>query len=70
MEHINRFDNVKVNLIQEERIDRIRYIFDELTKELELITQSSRETSLGYTKLEEAAFWFIKGISREVDSND
>ena len=51
---------------QNERIQNIRQLFSKLYDELEggLCIQS-RETSLAITKLEEAQFWAIKGISRE-----
>lgn len=34
---------------------------------IEQVCKPSRETSLVFTKLEEAQFWAIKGISREVE---
>lgn len=65
MSEISRTAHVEVSSEQQERIDMVRYRFDELFKELDLLVKPSRETSLGYTKLEESLFWFIKGISRE-----
>lgn len=65
MSEISRTVHVEVSSEQQERIDMVRYRFDELIKELDLLVKPSRETSLGYTKLEESLFWFIKGISRE-----
>lgn len=65
MSEISRTAHVEVSSEQQERIDMVRYRFDKLIKELDLLVKPSRETSLGYTKLEESLFWFIKGISRE-----
>ena len=47
------------------RIQHIRNIFSTMYDEIEKNCKSSRETSLAYTKLEEAQFWAIKGITRE-----
>ena len=50
---------------QNNRIDEIRKMFSNMYDFIEENCKSSRETSLVYTKLEEAQFWAIKGISRE-----
>ena len=51
---------------QRERIERIRKAFSEMYDRIETECKNSRETSLVFTKLEEAQFWAIKGITREV----
>lgn len=48
-----------------ERIQKVREEFSNLYNFIEENCKSSRETSLCLTKLEEAQFWSIKGISRE-----
>lgn len=55
----------EVNEEQQERIDDLRGVFSVVYDFLELKCKPSRETSLALTKLEEAQFWAIKGISRE-----
>lgn len=50
---------------QESRIEEIRNLFSNSYDTLENVCQPSRETSLAITKLEEAQFWPIKGITRE-----
>ena len=50
---------------QENRIQHLRDVFSVVYDEVEQTCKSSRETSLVLTKLEEAQFWAIKGISRE-----
>lgn len=47
------------------RIQHIRDVFSTIYDEIEKDCKGSRETSLAYTKLEEAQFWAIKGITRE-----
>lgn len=54
-----------VNKEQENRIEEIRKSFSDLFDIIDNNCKSSRETSLGITKLEEAQMWLIKGISRE-----
>lgn len=49
------------------RIDELRHQFSELYDTIEDLCMNSRETSLALTKLEEAQFWAVKGISREED---
>ena len=55
----------EINDEQEYRINEIRHKFSEIYDLLDEICKGSRETSLVFTKLEEAQFWAIKGISRE-----
>lgn len=55
----------KVNVEQQKRIDKVRYMFSAMYDLMEQQCKNSRETSLAITKLEEAQFWAIKGISRE-----
>lgn len=56
---------VEVNDEQQKRINEIRKLFSEIYTFMDLKLKPSRETSLVYTKLEEAQFWAIKGITRE-----
>lgn len=62
-----RAEYIAVNEEKNNRIQKIRELFSNLYNEVEDICKSSRETSLVYTKLEEAQFWAIKGITREED---
>ena len=55
-------DNDKQN-----RINDVRLIFSNIYDFIETTCKPSRETSLAMTKLEEAQFWAIKGITREVN---
>lgn len=55
----------EVNKEQESRIDKVRYMFSAMYDLIEEHCKPGRETSLAITKLEEAQFWAIKGISRE-----
>ena len=48
---------------QQNRIDDVR--FSDVYDFIETNCKPSRETSLAITKLEEAQFWAIKGITRE-----
>ena len=50
---------------QKERIDKIRIAFSNMYDTIDNLCKNSREKSLVMTKLEEAQFWAIKGISRE-----
>lgn len=61
----NRAKYVSVDEEKNNRIQKIREIFSNVYDEVEKTCKSSRETSLVYTKLEEAQFWAIKGITRE-----
>ena len=61
-------DRAKYLAVDEEknnRIQHIRDIFSTVYDEIEKNCKGGRETSLVYTKLEEAQFWTIKGITRE-----
>ena len=61
----NRAKFIEVKEEQQKRIDETRKLFSEIYTFMDLKLKPSRETSLVYTKLEEAQFWAIKGISRE-----
>lgn len=56
---------IEINDEQKNRIEEIRNLFSNVYNLIDQICKPSRETSLVYTKLEEAQFWAIKGISRE-----
>lgn len=56
---------LETNEEQKDRIEKIRNLFSDLYNEIEKNCKPSRETSLVFTKLEEAQFWAIKGITRE-----
>ena len=56
---------VEVSKEQQDRIDLIRSSFYNMYDVMDVNCKSSRETSLALTKLEEAQFWAIKGITRE-----
>lgn len=56
---------IETNDEQRDRIDKVRNLFSEIYNEIEFLCKPSRETSLVFTKLEEAQFWAIKGITRE-----
>lgn len=58
---------LEINDNQKDRIEEIRNLFSEMYNLVEEICKPSRETSLVFTKLEEAQFWAIKGISKEVE---
>ena len=67
----SRANEIKVNEDQQERIDLLRNDFRLLFAMIESsYCKSSRETSLGITKLEESLMWLIKGISREEKDSD
>lgn len=61
----NKAKYTEVNPEQQDRIDKVRYMFSRMYDLIEQYCQPGRETSLAITKLEEAQFWAIKGISRE-----
>lgn len=50
---------------QNNTIKKLREEFSKIYNAVEENCTPSRETSLALTKLEEAQFWAIKGISRE-----
>lgn len=50
---------------QKEKINKIRLSFSDIYNCIEKLCKDSREKSLAITKLEEAQFWAIKGITRE-----
>ena len=56
---------IEINDDQKDRIEEIRNLFFDVYNLIEQVCKPSRETSLVYTKLEEAQFWAIKGITRE-----
>lgn len=56
---------VEVSKEQQDRIDLIRSSFSNMYNVIDINCRPSRETSLALTKLEEAQFWAIKGITRE-----
>jgi len=56
---------LKVSEKREKQIQEVREIFSELYDILD--KHNSRENSLAITRLEEAQFWAIKGITREED---
>ena len=61
-------DRAKYLAVSEEknnRIQHIRDLFSNVYDEIEQNCKASREISLAMTKLEEAQFWAIKGITRE-----
>ena len=62
----NRAKYIAVDEEQNNRIQRIRECFSTIYDEIDLKCKPSRETSLALTKLEEAQFWTIKSITREV----
>ena len=56
---------VEVGKEQQDRIDLIRSSFSNMYDVIDINCKPSRETSLVLTKLEEAQFRAIKGITRE-----
>ena len=56
---------IEVTQEQKNRIDVVRSSFSKMYDVIDINCKSNRETSLAYTKLEEAQFWAIKGITRE-----
>lgn len=51
---------------QQNRIDLIRSSFSKMYDVMDINCKKSRETELAIAKLEEAQFWAIKGITREM----
>lgn len=58
---------LEVDVEKQEKIQGIREMFSKMYDFIEVNCKSSRETSLAVTKLEEAQFWAIKGVTREVN---
>lgn len=56
---------IEITEEQKEKINKIRLGFSDIYNCIEKLCENSREKSLAITKLEEAQFWAIKGISRE-----
>lgn len=56
---------LEVDQEKQEKIEFIRMLFSNMYKRIEETCKPGRETSLVMTKLEEAQFWAIKGITRE-----
>ena len=56
---------LEVSKEKQDKIDLIRSSFSNMYDVIDTNCKNSRETSLAITKLEEAQFWAIKGISRE-----
>lgn len=65
----NRAKYTDVDAEKQNRIDDIRNMFSDVYDFIENNCKPSRETSLAMTKLEEAQFWAIKGITREEQQN-
>ena len=61
----NRAKYLEVSKEKQDKIDLIRNSFSNMYDVLDINCKPGRETSLAYTKLEEAQMWAIKGISRE-----
>lgn len=61
----NRAKFLETSKEQQDRIDLIRSSFSNMYDVMDINCKNSRETSLAITKLEEAQFWAIKGITRE-----
>lgn len=61
----NRAKFLETTQEQQDRIELIRSTFSKVYDVMDINCKSSRETSLAITKLEEAQFWAIKGITRE-----
>ena len=55
---------------QNNRIQEIRELFSEAYDYIDKNCKKGRETSLAITKLEEAQFWAIKGITRESEGEE
>lgn len=60
----DRAKYLEVDKEKNEKIAQVREIFSNMYDFIEKNCKSSRETSLAITKLEEAQFWTIKGITR------
>ena len=55
----------ELNSEQIEKVNKVREAFSKLYECIDDVCKPGRETSLVYTKLEEAQMWANKGISRE-----
>lgn len=55
---------LEVNEEKQKKIDNIREMFSKMYDFIEENCRNSRENSLAMTKLEEAQFWTIKGVTR------
>jgi hypothetical protein len=62
-----RAEFLETSEAQKERIAKTRNEFSKMYDFIEENCKPNRETSLVLTKLEEAQFWAIKGITREED---
>lgn len=56
---------LEVSIEKNKKIQSIRENFSDMYDFVEEVAKNSREKSLAITKLEEAQFWLIKGITRE-----
>ncbi len=56
---------LNVSKEQQDKIELIRSSFSNMYDVIDINCKPNRETSLAITKLEEAQFWAIKGITRE-----
>lgn len=65
-----RAEYTKINSEQEERIEKVRFMFGAMYDMIEQHCEPNRERNLAITKLEEAQFWAIKGISREKSKHE
>lgn len=61
----DRAKYLEVTEEQNKRIEVVRSSFSKMYDVIEINCKPSREISLALTKLEEAQFWAIKGITRE-----
>ena len=51
---------------QKERIEVVRSSFSNMYDVIDINCRNNQETKLALEKLQEAQFWAIKGISREI----
>lgn len=61
----DRAKYLNVSKEQQDKIELIRSSFSNMYDVIDINCKPNRETSLAITKLEEAQFWAIKGITRE-----
>ena len=57
--------HLEVDEERQKRIQHLREKFSELYDMLDLMSNKSREANIAISRLEEAQFWAIKGITRE-----